>query len=120
MTKKEIQEKINNLPKPSYLYQRYDGDIRKYEVQNNVLINVKNVNDIIDTDKHLLLGKTSENKLDLLDVGDLLIYKINDNLNIDIIKDDIALQDYTSKLKNNLWEFYGFITKEKLSKVINI
>ena len=72
MTKKEIQSALNNLPEVKYLYNRYNGEIRKYEVQDNILINVKNVNDIIDTDKHLLLGKTSEDKLDLLDVGDLV------------------------------------------------
>lgn len=120
MTKKEIQSALNNLPEVKYLYNRYNGEIRKYEVQDNILINVKNVNDIIDTDKHLLLGKTSEDKLDLLDVGDLVLYKINHKLGLHIIKDDIALRDYTSKFKNNLWEFCGFITKEKCSEVINI
>lgn len=74
MNKKEIQEKLNNPPKPKYLYQRYNGEIRKYEVQDNILINVKNANDIINLDKQMILGKTFENILDLLEVGDLVIH----------------------------------------------
>lgn len=88
-------------------------------MQENILINVKNANDIVDTDKHLLLGKTSKDRLELLEVGDLVLYKINHKLGLHIIKDDIALKDYTNKFKNNLWEFCGFITKEKRSEVIN-
>ena len=120
MIKKEIQSSLNNLPEIKHLYNRYNGEIRKYEVQENILINVKNANDIIDTDKHLLLGKTSENRLELLEIGDLVLYKINHKLGVHIIKNDVALKDYTNKFKNNLWEFCGFITKENLVKVINI
>lgn len=72
MTKKEIQEKLNNLPKPEYLYQRYNGIINKYEIQDNILINVNNANDIIDINKQALLGKTSKNIIDLIEVGDFI------------------------------------------------
>lgn len=72
MTKKEIkelEEKIKNY-KPKYVYNRYDGQIRKYEVVDNLLINVKNSNDIIDRERYGILGEVSENIIDLIEVGD--------------------------------------------------
>lgn len=123
MTKKEIQEELNNLSKPKYLYQRYNGEMRKYEVQDNILIDVKNANNIINLDKQIILGKTSEDKIDLLEVDDLILYKCininSDKLELDIIKDEVDLQDYKNRFKDNFWELISFVTKEKFNKVVN-
>ena len=117
MNKKEIQEKLNNLPKPKYLYQRYNGEIRKYEVQDNILINVKNANDIIDTNKQLILGKISENIIDLIEIGDYVNGEQIDFISISkegkkrpLIRDNIYFFDKYNSIKS-------IVTKEQFNKV---
>lgn len=73
MKKKEILEKLNNL-KTRYIYQRYNGIIKKYEVRDNYLINTGNANNTIDINRQIPLGKTSENIIDLIEVGDIVEY----------------------------------------------
>lgn len=76
MTKKELIKKIEEY-KPKYIYQRYDGRIHKYEVVNdNYLVDTK-TGMSFDFRSHLMLGKISENLIDLIEIGDLL--KIEDN-----------------------------------------
>lgn len=115
MDKKEIQKKINNLPKPEYLYQRYNGEIRKYEVQDNLLINIKNANDIIDTDRQIILGKTSEDILDLLEVGDIIEHGI-----ITIFKtffENLEKLDYFVNIyKNEDFDIKSILTHEQFEK----
>jgi len=112
MNKKEIQEKLNNLPKPKYLYQRYNGKIKKYEVQDNILINVNNADDIIDTNRHLILGETSENIIDLIEVGDY----VNRHLVLKVEEDKFLLIDdkgYTHLAPINI---KSIVTKEQFNK----
>lgn len=114
MTKKEIQEKLNNIPKPEYLYQRYDGIINKYEIQNNILININNANDIIDTDRQALLGKTSKNIIDLIEVGDYVNgNKVLENIGIYILT---SSSDYGN---NRFFDYQikSIITKEQFEKI---
>lgn len=105
MNKKEIQEKLNNLPKPKYLYQRYNGEIRKYEIQDNILINVKNVNDIIDKNKQLILGETSENIIDLIEIEDYVngieVVNIYESRKRSFLG---YLDEKTLELKNDIYE----------------
>ena len=69
MTKKELIKKIENY-KLKYIYQRYNGEIRKFEVVNdNFLVETK-TGLSIDFKSHLMLGKLSENTIDLIEVGD--------------------------------------------------
>lgn len=69
MTNKELKEKLANIPKDKYIYQRYDGRITKYKVSGEYYINVEG-GIAINKNKQLLLGKVSENLIDLVEVGD--------------------------------------------------
>ena len=69
MTNKEIKEKLVNIPEDKYIYQRYDGRITKYKVSGEYYINVEG-GIAINKNKQLLLGKVSENLIDLVEVGD--------------------------------------------------
>lgn len=76
MTNKEIKEKLVNIPEDKYIYQRYDGRITKYKVSGEYYINVEG-GIAINKNKQLLLGKVSENLIDLVEVEDVIKYKIN-------------------------------------------
>lgn len=64
----------------------------------------------------------SSDKIDLLEVGDLILYKCininSDKLELDIIKDEVDLQDYKNRFKSNFWQLVSFVTKEKLNSVL--
>ena len=65
MTKKELIRRIEEY-KPKYIYQRYNGEIRQFEViDNNYLVDTKSGMSI-DFRSHLMLGEVSEDKTDLL------------------------------------------------------
>ena len=125
MTKKELIKRIEEF-KPKYIYQRYDGRIHKYEVVNdNYLVETK-TGMSFDFRSHLMLGKVSEKLIDLIEIGDLVLYKcINlsgkfaDKLHLDIIEHEVDLQDYKNRFNDNFWKLVGLITKEELNKVIN-
>lgn len=69
MTKKELIKKIEEY-KPKYIYQRYNGDIRQFEVvNNNYLVDTKSGMSF-DFRSHLMLGKVSKNLIDLIERGD--------------------------------------------------
>lgn len=69
MNKKELKEKIENVPKNKYIYQRYNGLITKYIDKGDYYIDC-NTGIAIEKNEHLLLGKVSENIIDLIEVGD--------------------------------------------------
>lgn len=64
MTNKEIKV---NIPEDKYIYQRYDGRITKYKVSGEYYINVEG-GIAINKNKQLLLGKVSENIIDLVEI----------------------------------------------------
>lgn len=69
MNKKELIKRIKEY-KPKYIYQRYDGRIHKYEVVNdNYLVETK-TGMSFDFRSHLMLGKVSEDLIDLIQCGD--------------------------------------------------
>ena len=71
MNKKEIKEKLNNIPKDEYIYQRYKGIITKYIQKEGYYIDcATGIGAKIE--EHLLLGKTSKNLIDLIEVGDIV------------------------------------------------
>lgn len=86
MTNKEIKEKLANMFKDKYIYQRYDGRITKYRVSGEYYINVES-GIAINKNRQMLIGKVSENLIDLAEVGDYVNGKrvfatenrINDN-----------------------------------------
>lgn len=75
MTNKEIKEKLANMPKDKYIYQRYDGRIIKYKVSGEYYINVEG-GIVINKNKQLLLGKVSENLIDIIEENDIVNGKI--------------------------------------------
>ena len=69
MTKKELIRRIEEY-KPKYIYQRYNGEIRQFEViDNNYLVDTK-TGMSFDFRSHLMLGKVSEDLIDLIQCGD--------------------------------------------------
>lgn len=69
MTNKELKEKIANMPEDKYIYQRCEGRIKEYLETEKYYINFETG---IATRKSemILLGKVSENLIDLIEVGD--------------------------------------------------
>ena len=64
--KKEIE-----IPKNKYIYQRYDGIITKYIVDNEYYIAV-GTGIATKKDETAFLGKVSENIIDLIEVDDIV------------------------------------------------
>jgi hypothetical protein len=71
MNKKELKEKIENVHKNKYIYQRYNGLITKYIDKGDYYIGC-NTGIAIEKNEHLLLGKVSENIIDLIEVEDIV------------------------------------------------
>lgn len=69
--KKEIE-----IPKNKYIYQRYNGTITKYIVDNEYYIAV-GTGIATKKDETVLLGKVAENIIDLIKVGDIVEYRVN-------------------------------------------
>jgi len=124
MTKKkikELEEKMRNF-KPKYIYNRYDGVIRKYEVVDNILINVKNTNDIIDRERHGILGITSENLIDLIEVGDYVngveVVDLADGIHLEFANDvsfvDVGLCTY---MDGHIEGIETIVTKEQFKNI---
>ena len=68
ISKKEIQERLNNLPEDRYIYQRYDGIIHKLKkIYNDHTYIDSETGFTIDTEKMAVLGKISENIIDLIE-----------------------------------------------------
>ena len=69
MNRKEIKEKLNNIPKDKYIYQRYKGIITKYIQKEEYYIDcATGISTKIE--EHLLLGKISKNLIDLIKKDD--------------------------------------------------
>ena len=90
--KKEIE-----IPKNKYIYQRYDGIITKYIVNNEYYIAV-GTGIANRKDTTLLLGTVSKNIIDLIEVGDIVFINdfagydfvyINDKEMLEALKEDI-------------------------------
>lgn len=77
--KKEIE-----IPKNKYIYQRYNGTITKYIVDNEYYIAV-GTGIATKKDETVLLGKVAENIIDLIEVGDIVnkseVYEIGQSKN---------------------------------------
>lgn len=67
---KKTQELLNNLPEKKSLYNRYDGEILEYkELENGYYIDVRS-KVTFQKEEWLMLGKTSENLIDLIEYED--------------------------------------------------
>ena len=87
------KEKLNNIPKDKYIYQRYKGIITKYIQKEEYYIDcATGIGTKIE--EHLLLGKISDNITDLIEVGDIVKDKDN-KYEVAFVKDDkIYCNDY--------------------------
>lgn len=74
MTNKEIKEKLANMFKDKYIYQRYNGEITKYRDDGKHYINCE-IGLAFKKDDNLFYGKISENLIDLVEIGDILKIK---------------------------------------------
>ena len=90
--KKEIE-----IPKNKYIYQKYDGIITKYIIDNEYYINTQ-TGIASKKDTTLLLGTVSKNIIDLIEVGDIVFINdfagydfvyINDKEMLEALKEDI-------------------------------
>ena len=81
MNKKELKEKIENVHKNKYIYQSYNGLITKYIDKGDYYIGC-NTGIAIEKNEHLLLGKVSENRIDLIEKDDYVNgYKVINVIN---------------------------------------
>lgn len=71
MTNKELKEKLANMPKDKYIYQRYNGEITKYRDDGKHYINCE-IGLAFEKDDNLFYGKVSENLIDLIEVNDVV------------------------------------------------
>ena len=69
MNKKELKEKLKNIPEDKYIYQRLNGIIKKYKDDGNYYINCETGNAYEKYD-NIFLGKVTENKIALVECGD--------------------------------------------------
>ena len=90
--KKEIE-----IPKTEYIYQRYNGTITKYIVDNEYYIAV-GTGIATKKDETAFLGKVAENIIDLIEVGDIVFIEdfsgydfiyINDKEMLEALKQDV-------------------------------
>lgn len=71
MNKKEIEQKLKDIPEDKYFYQRYEGRITKYKYDGEYYIDCE-TGLASRKDETFLLGKVSENIIDLVEVGDFV------------------------------------------------
>lgn len=111
MNRKEIEEKFNNLTKDNYIYQRYNGIITKYMQKEEYYIDcATGIGAKIE--EHLLLGKISDNIIDLIEVGDIV--KIRTGLHSSFkyfVEDEDDFLFLEEKVKK-FWNIEEILTKE--------
>ena len=119
ITKKELIKRIEEY-KPKYIYQRYNGEIRQFEViDNNYLVETK-TGMSFDFRSHLMLGKVSENLIDLIKLKDII--KIHNLKGDDIsfwfeIFDDKTMMDFKLGLEDKEIEILEIVTKEMMESI---
>lgn len=113
MNKKELKEKIENVHKNKYIYQRYNGLITKYIDKGDYYIGC-NTGIAIEKNEHLLLGKVSENRIDLIEKDDYVNgYKV---ISVDYNVIDDKTECIELDLNNNYQ--YNFISARQIKTII--
>lgn len=108
--KKEIE-----IPKNKYIYQRYDGIITKYIVDNEYYINTQ-TGIASKKDTTLLLGTVSKNIIDLIEVGDIVEVLDHDWTRIFNLDDEDILKSFIEDCEEDNWKLQGIMTKEQYEK----
>lgn len=107
--KKEI-----GIPKTQYIFQRYNGIITKYIINEEYYIDVE-TGIAMKKNETILLGNISENIIDLIEVDDIV--HTRDVLNEDIVY--IWSEEYLKAIKEDLSsgiELVDILTKEQYMK----
>lgn len=104
-------KKKKEIPKNKYIYQRYNGIITKYIVDEEYYIAVE-TGIATKKDETILLGKISENIIDLIEVGDIVEVLDHDWLRVFNIDDEDILKSFIEDCKENNWKLQGIMTKE--------
>ena len=113
MNKKELKEKIENVHKNKYIYQRYNGLITKYIDKGDYYIGC-NTGIAIEKNEHLLLGKVSENRIDLIEKDDYVNgYKV---ISVDYDVMDDTIECIELDLNNNYQ--YNFISIRQIKTIL--
>ena len=108
--KKEIE-----IPKTEYIYQRYNGIITKYIVDEEYYTDVK-TGIATKKDETILLGKISENIIDLIEVGDILELKEGNSIcYLGLRKNQITVNylDLIESIKNKDCKLLSILTHEQ-------
>ena len=113
MNKKELKEKIENVHKNKYIYQRYNGLITKYIDKGDYYIGC-NTGIAIEKNEHLLFGKVSENRIDLIEKDDYVNgYKV---ISVDYDVMDDTIECIELDLNNNYQ--YNFISIRQIKTIL--
>ena len=113
MNKKELKEKIENVHKNKYIYQRYNGLITKYIDKGDYYIGC-NTGIAIEKNEYLLLGKVSENRIDLIEKDDYVNgYKV---ISVDYDVMDDTIECIELDLNNNYQ--YNFISIRQIKTIL--
>ena len=104
-------KKKKEIPKNKYIYQRYNGTITKYIVDNEYYIAV-GTGIAIKKNETVLLGKVAEDIIDLIEVGDIVEVLDHDWLRVFNIDDEDILKSFIEDCKENNWKLQGIMTKE--------
>lgn len=116
MKKKKLQELIENAKQnEKVIYQRYNGLITKYIDNGDYYIGC-NTGIAIEKNEHLLLGKVSENIIDLIENKDILKVRIDKTImtfGIDEDTSDIKYKELIENIENGEYELLEILTHEQ-------
>ena len=106
-------KKIKNLEilKHKYLYERNNGTITKYIVDEDYYISVE-TGIATKKDETIFLGKTSENIIVLIEVGDIVEVLDHDWTRVFNIDDEDILESFIEDCKEENWRLQGIMTRE--------
>lgn len=110
MSKKELEEKLKNVPKDKYIYQRYDGRIHKFLKGNHWLLDTETGLNV--PEGTMLLGKVSENLIDLIQKGDFVNGKEVVSTDYENFIECGFENDYTKTIMIHKNEIKTILTKE--------
>lgn len=107
-----------------YIYNRYNGVITTYKKLNNNVYMCLETGLTIDLDLELMLGKTSENIIELIEVEDIIGYKIK-NISTTLETKgfiegiiDISDEEHLENIKKDKnYEIKSIVTKEQFKSV---
>lgn len=109
-------DKVDDINVGEYLYNRYNGIITTYKKINEKKYICLETGFTVDLDHQLILGKTSENIIDLTEVDDYV-----NGRKVKHIRDyeDFKRLDFDDDMDDTIYEeqIYSIVTKEQFKSV---